>query len=484
MTVSAPVRNSSVSNSSVGGSNSNLTPGQQALVASVQQQVSQLLSTQLDGNFQMITYPAGFNYAVTYGAGGYYNPATLATVDSLIAPTSSGTLSLTGGAFHTTYNEILQAASYQYSTADAAVINAPNVAAQAQAILSAAQSDGYPITTTYAAVLIDVVKNNVGPTAQVTPANLAAAAQAILALYPDLGAALSSYAQQLSPQLAIINRQRQAALELAAAQANSQIPTAANGGLATSATAFGVAYTPLPTDNQVLGGLNGPSTVSVQIDVSNFSSNSTNFQVNGGASFSIPIFDVASIGIGGNASYDMSRYTSQSSSLSITMDFKGVYMFSTKPTPLSADYSQGWYDNDLLSSIVSGSGNAAVSGFKIPTSSQYNIAATFGTGKTFSRLKTFVISQQPTITLRFKGANSSQLTQDFKQSSSANITLFGLFKVGQINQSYQVSNVSQDSASGAVTIVLAPPAQQGTIPLEAQVAYVLGGVASYPPTNI
>jgi hypothetical protein len=35
-----------------------------------------------------------------------------------------------------------------------------------------------------------------------------------------------------------------------------------------------------------------------------------------------------------------------------------------------------------------------------------------------------------------------------------------------------------------VTVTFGPPQASGTIPLQQQVAYVMGGVGSYPPNNI
>ena len=60
--------------------------------------------------------------------------------------------------------------------------------------------------------------------------------------------------------------------------------------------------------------------------------------------------------------------------------------------------------------------------------------------------------------------------------------LFGLFSVGSASSSYQVQDVQQDSQAGTVTVTLGPPEVSGTIPLQQQVAYVLGGVPSYPPS--
>ena len=64
----------------------------------------------------------------------------------------------------------------------------------------------------------------------------------------------------------------------------------------------------------------------------------------------------------------------------------------------------------------------------------------FGVGKLFSRLKTFVISQQPTIKLTFTGSDVDDIVSDFKVNASAKVDLFGLFTRGFASGSYSVQN--------------------------------------------
>jgi len=108
----------------------------------------------------------------------------------------------------------------------------------------------------------------------------------------------------------------------------------------------------------------------------------------------------------------------------------------------------------------------------------------FGPGKAFSRLKTFVISQQPTMVLTFTGTDVSKVTSDFKVGASIKLDLFGLFTLGQASGSYAVQDVRENTKDGSVTVTFGPPKVSGTIPLQQQVAYVMGGVASYPPDNV
>jgi hypothetical protein len=64
------------------------------------------------------------------------------------------------------------------------------------------------------------------------------------------------------------------------------------------------------------------------------------------------------------------------------------------------------------------------------------------------------------------------------------MTVLGLFSVGSAKMSYNVQSVDDKSVEGSVIVKFGPPEISGTTPLEQQKAFVLGGVASYPPNNI
>jgi hypothetical protein len=401
---------------------------------------------------------------------------------------SNGMLTLGDSQFSTTYFKILSAASYQYSDQDNKVVQDPNIQSQQISVANEATSSGYAAqfglqNPTYFSVIKSVLKEFGGANAQaLTTANIAAAAgQLGNAGFASLQASISNALNQLAPLNAILNTQNQTAQELAAAQTNTQSPSLANGGLPIGNNNFYVGWTPLPDNNQIQGGLESKSSVSINIAASNFSSTQSNLSIDGKTGFTVPILDIVEIGVSASASYDLSKYTSSSSNLDMTLTYTGVSMVEIDPQPLSADYKTGWYDETLLQSIVKGSGDSSVSGFKIPTSSQFNISDTFGKGKTFSRFRTLVISKAPTISMKFSAADASKITSDFKENSSVSVKLFGLFKIGSVDQSYQIKKVDSDSTSGTVTVTLAPPEIKGTVPLNKQVCYVLGGVANYPP---
>lgn len=468
----------------------NLTPSQEAFVKMIESKVGKMLGSQLPGTFQMASYPPGFHPAVQFSNPPVYNASMLDAFNGMLTVGSNGMLTLGNSQFNTTYNKILAAASYQYSDADNKIVQDPNIENQQIAVTNTATSSGFVAAyslkapVTYFSVVKAVLDNFGNGKTDFTAANISAATKGLsLAGFSGLGQAITSAMNQLAPLLAIQNAQAQAEAELAAAQQNTQYPTADNGGLNIGNGEFYVGYGPLPENNQVQGILQGGSSVSVNIQASNFESQDIKLSIDGNVGFTVPILDVLDIGLKAGASYDWSKSTSSSSSLNVTMEYKGVGMVQIDPEPLSADNAKGWYDETLLQSIVTGSGDSSVSGFKIPTSSQFNIPNTFGEGKTFSRFRTLVISQAPTITMTFSADQAKSVESEFKQNASVKVKLFGIFDVGSFDESYSIKNVHKDSASGSVTVTLAPPEIVGSVPLEKQVCNILGGVAQYPPNN-
>lgn len=459
---------------------SSVSPGQQAFINDIQNQVSKFLTTQLDGAFNMVIYPSGFNYGITYGNNAYYNRATLQDIDTLLGVASNGQLDLTGAGFSNLYAQILQGVTFSFSQQDTATMNKQDTAASAQiaSILTEFANAGGTFSNPlpFGGKLQDVFNQltNQFKGLDKLPDSLNA-----------LRNAIASYKSAAGDSYALHNRYYAATARIAAALANTLTPTANNGGQQVDTNSYYVGFTPnkLPTANQLIGGLNTASNaVSVQINLSSFSSNSSKLSISGGTSFDIPIADILGISVNASASYDLSRYTSSSSVVTMDITYPGVTLFGSIPSALSADNNTGWYANDILHEVATKTGQDAT-GYKLQ-GHEFDVNDLFGSGKAFSRLKTFVISQQPTITLTFTGADASKITSDLKVNASVKLDLFGLFTLGSVASSYSVQNVDAESKSGSVTVTLGPPQASGTIPLQQQVAYVLGGVVAYPPDHI
>lgn len=457
-----------------------MPPAQAAFMQQLQSEVAQALSTQLNGNFELVNAPQGFNYGITYGSNAYYNPATCAALDSLLTVSSNGNLALTGQSFSTLYAQVLQAVAFQFSQADQKQMNAQDTAASAQiaSILTEFVNAGgtYSNPLPLGGQLQDVFNqlNKTYGDISKLPSTLNA-----------LRNAIASYQAMAGASYALHNRYYLATARLQAAQANVTTPNATNGGMQVDPTHFVAGYTPsqLPSANQLIGGLDTTkNAVNVAVSLSNFSSNSSQMSVSGQAGLTIPILELLDISIGGSASYDLSRYTSSGSSVNMSFNYPGITLVPATPSPLSLDNSAGWFDMEILNEVVANTGKDAT-GYALQGSA-FSVADVFGVGKALSRLKTFVICQAPTITMTFTQANNSLITSDLKVNASIKLDLFGLFTLGSASGSYQVHNVDQDAKSGTVTVTFGPPVVSGTIPLQQQTAYVLGGVASYPPVQV
>lgn len=460
---------------------SSVSPAQQAYINDLQTQVGNFLATKLDGAFSAVNYPAGFNYGITYGNNAYWNPATLKDIDTLLGISSSGQLQLTGAGFSNLYAQILPAVAFVFSQADQQTMNAQDTAASSQiaSVLQEFQNAGGSFSNPlpFGGRLQDVFN-------QVT------ATYGSLDKIPDslnaLRNAIASYKAIAATSYALHNRQYAATARLNAALANTVKPVSGNGGMQTDNNNYYVGYTPekLPSANQLIGSLATTSNaVKVVINLSNFSSTNSNFSIpSSGSSFNIPIASIFKISVGASASYDLSRYTSSSSQVSIQVTYPGITLFASTPSVLKTDNSSGWYAADILEGIIANDGHDAT-GYQLQ-GSEFRVPDEFGPGKVFSRLKTFVISQQPTVSMTFLASDVSKITSDLKVGAKINVSLFGIFSLGSASTSYSVQKIDTSGQTGSVTVTFGPPQASGTIPLQQQVAYVLGGVASYPPNHV
>jgi hypothetical protein len=458
---------------------SSISSGQQAFITEIQNQVARLLGSRLDGKFNVVNYPSGFNYGITYGNNAFFNQATLQDIDTLLSVASNGEMDLTGGAFSTLYADILQAIAFVFSKQDTATMNQQDTAASAQiaSVLTEFTNAGgtYSNPLPFGGKLQDVfnqLNKTYGSLANLPPTLNA------------LRNAIASYQSMAGASYALHNRYYAATARLAAAIANVTNPAASNGGMQVDNTDYFVGFTPnkLPTANQLIGGLTtAGNQVSMTLSLSDFTSTSSTMSISGGTGVEIPIADLLTISVSTSASYDLSRYTSSSSEVTMNMNYPGVTLFPSIPSALSTDNSTGWYANDILQEVVANAGQDAT-GYQLQ-GSEFPVDTTFGPGQTFSRLKTFVISQQPTTQLTFTGVDTSKVASDLQVKMSVDLNVLG-FSVGSASGQYQVQNVDNNSSSGSITVTFGPPLPSGTIPLQNQVAYVLGGVASYPPNNI
>jgi hypothetical protein len=461
--------------------NENATQAQQAFVTALQNKMTDFLGSQLDGPFSVVNYTSGFNYMVQWGPNNYYNEATISSVDQLVAAQDNGIESLTGQRFSTLYQNILQNVVYKISSADQKTIDQAQTqfAAQMSAVIQTFENDMGTITVTEITSSKCVPASKIGYVAWFVQQYYGGDPTKIPVTLADFRGAYQAFLNVAALFLSITTRATNAASELAAALANTTTPSAANGGLQTGASSYDVGYGTFPAVNDIVAALD-TATNQVEIDctLTNFTSTESTLNVEGSAGFTIPL-PFISIGFGASANYSLYQYSGSASAITISIVYPGLTKLRLDPVPLTQDLSAGWYDSNLLQEVVMKTGKD-ITGFQLQ-GGEFSVPDLFGQGKQFARVRTFVVSQVPTIKLKFTGANLQTVRSNFKQNASVSLNLFDIFPIGSASESYQVQNIDSSSSDGSVTVTLGPPVPSGTVPVQQATAYVVGGVIDYPP---
>lgn len=462
-----------------------VTSAQEAVIAAIQAKVAQQFSTLLDGEFYPMSMPSGAYYGIQAGPNNYYNKNFLDQVNIQAQQASNGLLEADGAVFTSLYGEVMNAVVFVFSPADSQQLQADLTAnqSQVQAVISAWETDtGAAITAAQMQSAFPATK--LGYIQGQVESRWKGDARNIPSSLPDFKPAYQSF--QVSAQVsnrmtlesaAAINR-------LSALRANLATPSADDGGLQLDATHWYPPLGPFPTQNSIIGELNSTNRqLTIAIDIDNFSSSSSTFKVEGSVGFTVPIADLAEIGVSANTQYSLSRYADSSTVVNMSLTYPGVTFVSVPLTAgnLTTDNSQGWYAADILQQAI-GNTDGHQTGYSLQ-GGQFPVDRYFGTGKLLSRVKTLVLSREPTITLKFCQGETSNVTSDFHVGASVNLKILDLFQVGSASTDYKVTDVDDKSVAGCVTLTLGPPATVGTTNLADARAYLIGGVPSYPPTN-
>lgn len=460
---------------------SDITPAQKEFVKSVEKKVNELLTGRLNGIFQIVNHPSGFNWFIEVPPNGYYNSASLNEIDLQIANGTNNIAMFPGATFSGLYSDMLAAITYQLSKKDQDEINKEAQIASAQeiSVIKAWEQNVSPVTS-------EQMKGAAPPT---KIGYIASQVQSRWGDDPDnippslntFKVAWQNWIVLCSNSYAIMSRSSQALAQIAAARKSVKNPSADNGGMQIDASKYAIGYTGLPAQTVITSGLMDlDNKISTEISLDNFSSSESNLHIDGGASIKVPLAGIISVSIEGSAEYNLFKYMSSSSAMKMKITYPGLTLVAATPSNLSVDLKSGWYSDQILMEVVKNTGKD-VTGFVIK--GEFPIAEYFGIGKKFSRLKTFVVSQLPTMEFTFTGADGSKIKSDFKEQAKAKVKLLGFDIGASINQSYEVHKIDTTSQQGSVIITLAPPKILGTVPEPQSTCNVLGGVISYPPMN-
>jgi len=446
---------------------SDIKKGQTAFADSLQKTLKETFSSQLDGDFSTMNVPNGFYWGIQFGPNNYYNSKALNQMNLQPINGSNNILTVGGADFITTYNGILNNIAYVFSEADQKEMatEEQNASSQIQAVINSWETvTGTPITTA------EITASGCFPATKLGYIDFQVQKR-WEGNIDKIPSSLNSF--KVAYQTYQVDAQVVFRLQSASAVA-----------IQTDATTYNAPFGPFPTQNKINSGLQTlKNSAKIEMSLSDFSSESTSLKVSGGAGISIPVLDFFSVDIGGGASYSLDTYTSSSSTVQMSLSYEGVTFVSAPLTAanMSTDNKTGWYDNDILTQAI-GNTDKSKTGYAL-LGSTYPVDKYFGKGGEFARVKTWVISQQPKISMKFCSANTSKITSHFQESSSVSVKLFGIFNIGSASQSYEVTKVDTHSESGCVTVEMGPSKVIGTTPANDTTAYVVGGVASYPPND-
>jgi hypothetical protein len=292
--------------------------------------------------------------------------------------------------------------------------------------------------------------------------------------------ALATYEETTRNSYQLHGRSTDALQRLNQAITNTKSPTAKNGGQQIDAVTYLVGYSPekLPGAKQLTDSLkNDGNAITLSLSASNFTAETTSLSMENRVSFTV-FLGFLSLSVNHTNKFDYSSYMYEDSSMEIDMKYPGVTLIGVAPSALTTDGSTGWYAEDILLEIAEKSGKNAT-GYQLQ-GSEFSVDELFGKGKRLSRLRTFVISQYPTVTMTMNKVDVSSVSKHFETDNDISISLFDCITLGEHSSTYKVSSVTSDASSESITVTFAPPAISSDLRLDEQVAYVLGGVASYP----
>ncbi|UZN48404.1 hypothetical protein KZ686_11425 [Cupriavidus cauae] len=444
---------------------------QQNFLAAIEAQMRTMLGSQLNGELRALIYPPGFNFQTTVGPNAYFNPLTLKVLDFPTIDGGNGAKTLDStDSYSGLYMRLLKSASYQLSSADNTRVQKAldDAAAQQQALISAWEDAYGPIRldgtgfANKALYINDVVRKEYGN----DPSRLDGSVRIVYL----------TWALAAAPALTVKQAQFDALQRLSAAAANVLNPSASNGGLQVEDGSYVAAFDNIPTPTELLGRLrNAGNTVTVKASVACSESGTTSMSAGGGAGVTIPL-DFLSISVGGSAQYNLDKMMSRNQSMSIEMAFTGVTPISPSPRVLSANGQSGWYDKVIVDELARNKAGEDFTGFYL-SSDEWKGRAVFGPQGRFTRARTLVLSQRPTVTLRFHKADASSVKSMFQENVGVKLNLFGLIPLGHAEQSYKTTSARSDDASGDVVVTFGPDSfDGGTVNARDRTCYIVGAV--------
>ncbi len=451
-----------------------LTPDQALSVKEwneiVTKNVESAIGSELNGKFTAANYPAGFNYVVKQT---YYNPNTLKALDNILV-VKDGIPGLESG-YSSLYKEVIDSISFKISNEDQERINIESnkLASLVSSIITAYNESGIAEESkedpTVASIIDRVEKVTKSPIDKVDPIR-----------YPYLSTLcnlLCEYTGKAVFTSKIQRAQIKAENRLRAIAAHIEAPAEDNGGLKIAKEKYSCGWDNINEPAQLLKSLEKGNSTSFTFTASNFCDKSSTLTLNNKVHADIPVNWIFHMGVDNDTKYDLNNYTANGAQISVTVTYNGITTVPAIPTGLSADNKIGWYVSEILEEAAAKTGKD-VTGYQL-ISERFDSKTTFGKNGKLRRMKTLVISQLPSIKLRFSKFDCTRLQESFKSQTEVNFQIFGGLINGSHDSGYTRSKFKYDESSQSLEVEFTPPKLGSSGTASNQTAYVLGGVIDY-----
>lgn len=256
---------------------------------------------------------------------------------------------------------------------------------------------------------------------------------------------------------------------------NVQNPSADNGGLTLDSNKIVPAFQVTTQLSDILNGLKNTSQAAdLELSISRETSDEFSVSVNGSTGFSIPILDLFTIGVGGNAKYFSDHIATTKNTISVSMKFTGVTLVNFGPLDYSMSTGLNWSWFSPINEAIRNT-DKDVTGFKFSPNPNID----FSENGPFGLLNGVAISNYPNITIKVTSDEYESIAKSFEQSTSVKISFLGIPLASASESTYSAST-SVDSKSQEVTITLTPPQELIAGTSVDSMGWVLGVAADYP----
>lgn len=267
---------------------------------------------------------------------------------------------------------------------------------------------------------------------------------------------------------------------------NTTTPTEVNGGMKTINPIDGGVDKNYRTGWKVnspiasiQNDLNNESRV-IEFNIKTSAASGSNLQVSVNGSAGITVGSWLKFSLGTKFSYDMSTFEGTSRDAEITIQYKGYSIVPLAPLAWQQDINTGWYNNSIIRQAVDNQGKD-VSGFKFASSTpppfDFN---SLKNGGNFGWMNNVIVSNYPTITIKYKNADFKSFQKAWSTKTSGNLKLFGFISLGDFTQGASGSSYEKGSSNSEFTLTFGPSAEIISVPTLQKQAFVIAAAVTNP----